>query len=298
MAEREQIEGSNDTDVLVAAARGLVIPRGDDRVDLADVEVGIPASVQLQPGAERRQVEALGLDGLRCHEARVGALTDDVRPVGRGEGRDRDAQRAPGGPTSRVQIARTAFCGSEASSIVTTPSASTRRTPRRLCQSSTRSGSSIRAGSGATDCGVVAWVKPPSELGERMSRNGASIAVSSGRGGRGLGLRGRKAGSNRRTRCPKPSVPAPSSTPLRLIARSRAAGRARCAGRWRRQSVRGPGGACGASRASGGEEHESEGDLARRSPRGSVTASTSSPIVGRREPRHGRRAAGSGATRS
>ncbi len=96
-------------------------------------------------------------------------------------------------------------------------SVSKRRIPSRLCQSSMRSrpvcGSSTSIGSvGPT--GVSACVKPSRSLGLRISRHGASIAVSSSRGARaGTGRRGGR-GKGLTTASP----PAPNSESARTAA--------------------------------------------------------------------------------
>ena len=109
-------------------------------------------------------------------------------------------------------MARTARCGSARSSMVTSPSF-TRRTPSRLCHSSTRSTSAGAA------CGVVACANPPRTLGERISRYGASMAVSAGLGARGRRNRGRRRSGRATTRSPRPPA---MSLRLRLTALSRA----------------------------------------------------------------------------
>jgi hypothetical protein len=226
VTEAEERPRVDDAHVLVAPHRCVVVPRHDAGQRGLGVRADVPFAVQVEPGAECRQVQPVGVDGHRSGDLRVGALSDEddaVEAVERHPERLEVVLRRLDASLSRAQTARTARCGSARSSTVTA-SPSTRRTPRRECHSSTR------AASDGAACGVVAWANPPASLGERTSRYGASIAVSSGRGARGRCRRGRHRSSGAITR-----PPAPTSLVVRLTALSIASSARRVAARRRRQ---------------------------------------------------------------
>ena len=203
MAEREEVAGVDDPHVLVATQRRDVIPQ-QDRADLVlRVRKRVPVAVQVEPGAERGEPQALDVDRLRrdrlpAASTSVSALwrTSMCRSPGSSDLRNGLSTRpghfrlcqfgkvmppsAPSkssGPSrSRAQSARTTRCVLLRSSTETRSSSST-RTPSRVCQSS------MRCGAPSAPTGSVACVQPPRSLGEMTSRYGASIAVSNCRGG-------------------------------------------------------------------------------------------------------------------